>query len=78
MRDKNIFWRDNQKGELFTTIFERVDDWYIGHVEELPGANTQGKTLEEVREDLHRAYNTWFTLRSLWSLALRDMPLRVI
>ncbi|MDY6894095.1 MAG: type II toxin-antitoxin system HicB family antitoxin [Thermotogota bacterium] len=39
----------------FTAIFEKADDWYNGYVEELPGANTQGKTLEEVRENLHEA-----------------------
>ena len=39
----------------FTAIFEKVDDWYIGYVEELPGANTQGKTLEETRKNLHEA-----------------------
>ena len=39
----------------FTAIFEKVDDWYIGYVEELPGANTQGRTLEETRENLHEA-----------------------
>jgi predicted RNase H-like HicB family nuclease len=37
----------------FTAIFEKADDWYIGYVEELPGANTQGRTLEETRENLH-------------------------
>jgi len=36
-------------------VFEKVGDWYIGYVEELPGANTQGKTLEEVRENLREA-----------------------
>ncbi len=36
----------------FTAIFEETDGWYIGYVEELPGANTQGKTLEETRENL--------------------------
>ena len=36
-----------KKESIFTAIFEKVDHWYIGHVEELPGANTQGKTLEE-------------------------------
>jgi predicted RNase H-like HicB family nuclease len=39
----------------FTAIFEKVDDWYIGYVEELPGANTQGKTLDETRENLREA-----------------------
>ncbi|MCX9015165.1 MAG: type II toxin-antitoxin system HicB family antitoxin [Candidatus Methanoperedens sp.] len=36
----------------FTAIFEKVDNWYIGYVEELSGANTQGRTLEETRENL--------------------------
>jgi predicted RNase H-like HicB family nuclease len=39
----------------YTAIFEKVDDWYIGYVEELLGANTQGRTLEEARENLHEA-----------------------
>ncbi|HEX3034097.1 MAG TPA: type II toxin-antitoxin system HicB family antitoxin [Thermodesulfobacteriota bacterium] len=39
----------------FTAIFEKVGDWYIGYVEELPGANTQGKTLEEARKNLREA-----------------------
>jgi predicted RNase H-like HicB family nuclease len=39
----------------FTAVFEKVDKWWIGYVEELPGANTQGKTLEEARENLKEA-----------------------
>ncbi len=39
----------------FTGIFEKVEDWYIGYVEELPGANAQGKTLEDTRENLREA-----------------------
>lgn len=39
----------------FTAVFEQVDEWWIGYVEELPGANTQGKTLGEVRDNLKEA-----------------------
>jgi predicted RNase H-like HicB family nuclease len=39
----------------FTAVFEQVDNWWIGYVEELPGANTQGSTLEEARENLKEA-----------------------
>jgi predicted RNase H-like HicB family nuclease len=39
----------------FTAVFRRVPEGYIGFVEELPGANTQGTTLEEVRENLREA-----------------------
>ena len=41
--------------EKFTAIFEREGEWWIGYVEELPGANTQGRTLEEARENLKEA-----------------------
>ncbi len=39
----------------FTAVFQRVPEGYIGFVEELPGANTQGATLEEARENLQEA-----------------------
>jgi len=39
----------------FTAVFQKVPEGYIGFVEELPGANTQGATLEEARTNLHEA-----------------------
>jgi predicted RNase H-like HicB family nuclease len=39
----------------FTAVFEKVREGYIGFVEELPGGNTQGDTLEEARENLREA-----------------------
>jgi predicted RNase H-like HicB family nuclease len=41
--------------EKFTAVFEQSGEWWIGYVEELPGANTQGRTLEETRENLKEA-----------------------
>lgn len=41
--------------ERFTAVFEQEEEWWIGYVEELPGANTQGRTLEDVRENLKEA-----------------------
>ena len=38
-----------------TAVFQKVPEGYIGFVEELPGANTQGATLEEARENLAEA-----------------------
>lgn len=38
-----------------TAVFRKVPEGYIGFVEELPGANTQGATLEEARENLREA-----------------------
>jgi len=39
----------------FTAVFRRVPEGYIAFVEELPGANTQGATLEEARANLQEA-----------------------
>jgi predicted RNase H-like HicB family nuclease len=36
-------------------VFHEVPEGYIGFVEELPGANTQARTLEEARESLSEA-----------------------
>ncbi len=41
--------------EKFTALFRRDGDWWIGFVEALPGANTQGKTLDEARTNLVEA-----------------------
>ena len=38
-----------------TAVFQKVPEGYIGFVEELPGANTQGATLVEARENLQEA-----------------------
>jgi predicted RNase H-like HicB family nuclease len=38
-----------------TAVFEKVPEGYIGFVEELPGANTQGATLAEARANLSEA-----------------------
>jgi len=39
----------------FTAIYLKVPEGYVGFVEELPGANTQAETLEEVRANLEEA-----------------------
>ena len=38
-----------------TAVYRKVPKGYIGFVEELPGANTQGATIEEARENLKEA-----------------------
>jgi predicted RNase H-like HicB family nuclease len=38
-----------------TAVFRKVPEGYIGFVEELPGANTQGVSLEEARANLSEA-----------------------
>lgn len=36
----------------FTGIIEQDGDWYIGYCPEVPGANGQGRTVEECRQNL--------------------------
>ncbi len=38
-----------------TAVFRKVPEGYVGFIEELPGANTQGATLEEARVNLKEA-----------------------
>ena len=39
----------------FTAIIEKDVDWYIAYCPEIPGANGQGKTKDEARENLAEA-----------------------
>ena len=41
--------------DTLTAVFEQDGDWWVGSIEELPGAHTQGRTLEEARENLREA-----------------------
>ncbi|MFO0072343.1 MAG: type II toxin-antitoxin system HicB family antitoxin [Gemmatimonas sp.] len=38
-----------------TAVYQQVPEGYIAFVEELPGANAQGATLEEARANLREA-----------------------
>jgi predicted RNase H-like HicB family nuclease len=66
-----------------TAIFQQVPEGYIGFVEELPGANTQGSTLEEARANLREAVQLVLeTNRTLIEESLRGQavirePLRI-
>jgi predicted RNase H-like HicB family nuclease len=39
----------------YNAVYLKVPEGFVGFVEELPGANAQGTTLEEVRENLKEA-----------------------
>ena len=36
----------------FTAVYQKSGKWWVASVQELRGANTQGATLEEARENL--------------------------
>jgi predicted RNase H-like HicB family nuclease len=57
----------------FTAVFRKVPEGYIGFVEELPGANTQGATLDEARSNLVEAAQLVLEAnRALFEEELRD------
>lgn len=39
----------------FTAIIERDEGWYVAYCPEIPGANGQGRTIEEAKESLAQA-----------------------
>ncbi|MBA3946759.1 MAG: type II toxin-antitoxin system HicB family antitoxin [Herpetosiphonaceae bacterium] len=39
----------------FTAVFTQDGDWWLGWIEELPGANAQERTLDEARKSLQEA-----------------------
>ncbi|MDP3993449.1 MAG: type II toxin-antitoxin system HicB family antitoxin [bacterium] len=41
--------------QQFTAIYKKHGKWFSGWVEEIPGVNTQGKTLKEAKENLKEA-----------------------
>ncbi len=42
-------------GQTFTAVYKKQGKWYLGWVEEIPGVNTQGKTLQEAKNNLQEA-----------------------
>jgi len=55
---KNLYiCRENKEKYMeYTAIIEKMPSgWYIAQCEQVPGALTQGRTLEEVRENLQEA-----------------------
>ncbi len=36
----------------YTAVYQQDGDWYVAWLEEIPGAMTQGRTIEEARENL--------------------------
>ena len=56
----------------FTAIIEEDDGWFIGYCPEIPGANGQGRTIEECRESLASAIN--LILQDRRDDALRGVP----
>ena len=50
--------------QTFTAIYERTEDgWWVVSVPEIPGAHSQGRTLEEAREMIRDAVRLLLEVR---------------
>jgi predicted RNase H-like HicB family nuclease len=56
----------------FTAIIEKDGEWYISYCPEVPGANGQGKTVEESKRSLAEAIS--LILDDRRQDALRGLP----
>jgi predicted RNase H-like HicB family nuclease len=56
----------------FTAIIERDEDWFIAYCPEIPGANGQGRTIQECLDSLAAAIALILEDRRLD--ALRSVP----
>jgi predicted RNase H-like HicB family nuclease len=56
----------------FTAVYEEDGDWFIGYCPEVPGANGQGRSIEECRESLRGAIQ--LILEDRREDALRGVP----
>ncbi|MGH9426383.1 MAG: type II toxin-antitoxin system HicB family antitoxin [Terriglobia bacterium] len=56
----------------FTAIIEQDGEWYIGYCPEIPGANGQGRSVEECRQNLTEAVS--LILEDRREDALRGIP----
>jgi predicted RNase H-like HicB family nuclease len=59
-----------------TAVYVQVPEGYIAYVEELPGANTQGATLDEAKSNLREAVQ--LVLDANRELAGRDLGGQVV
>jgi predicted RNase H-like HicB family nuclease len=41
--------------QTYTAVIQQAEGWWIGWVEEVPGVNSQGKTREELLDNLRDA-----------------------
>ncbi len=60
----------------FTAVIERDGEWFVAYCPEIPGANGQGRTKDECRDDLAKAIA--LILEDRRADALRGVPQEAI
>ncbi|MBI5094809.1 MAG: type II toxin-antitoxin system HicB family antitoxin [Candidatus Hydrogenedentes bacterium] len=54
----------------YTAVIKEDSGWWIGWIEEIPGVNSQGRTREELRENLRSALSEALEFNRAEALAL--------
>lgn len=66
----------------FTAVYEKSDGWINAWIEEIPGVNTQGKTMREARSNLKDALGLILEVNKSLSfgksLGVKREPLSVV
>ncbi len=62
--------------QTFEATIEKRDKWYIGWVDAVPGAFSQGKTVKEVQENLKEAVQ--LILESQENLKTSGAPTKIL
>jgi predicted RNase H-like HicB family nuclease len=58
----------------YTAAIQRRGEWWIGWIEEVPGVNSQGRTREELLENLRSALEEALEMNRADALAACDGP----
>ena len=65
----------------FTLEYWIDDEWYVGRIKEVPGVFSQGKTLEELEENIADAYRMVISEESEYTpsgdIRRKEMTLKV-
>jgi len=62
----------SQMKRQFTALYKKQGKWYVGWIEEIPGVNTQGRTLQEAKLNLKEALNLVLETNKLLSGGSED------
>lgn len=68
--------RKKNSSKPFTAVLQKRGRWYVAYVEEIPGVNTQGRTLAEASRNLKEALRLGLRAnRDLANQQLRGQPI---
>ena len=65
-------YKEIEMERQFTAVIQKRGQWFVAYVEEIPGVNTQGRTLTEARRNLKEALR--LILEANRQLASADLP----